>query len=543
MSLDTIIAIGNKIRTDLDKKESLTYHRYVKKAPVNNSKTQYSYFEVDVNDSYVIDWSSLKPITDEDFISNNLFYLRFKTGEADSLVKYIFGDICSDYFKPDDPENKAKGFQVNSFLRGKEDALKISNNNINSFRKSLNEIMPVILKLIETNKNCFIHFNFAGKIWYELEDVFADIETYLITNFIKEEDGQISLSSYLTRTLIDSQGSLPDFNHSNTYKCRSFKNTDDVIDLIYGLDFQQRHKIRQNELMINMLPKGKLGAKDIIRFFEEKSKYDYKNQKLEDIDPFIEPVVGDIDNIEKYDIIFSKQSKPIGIDLIEITDIDQNLLRLVRDKIQNAKKTIGRPITLGYAIKLIFEEKKYTSHLLRILPLIYRDAYYTDEALLPAFLQKVEYSIRHGEAKFNSLKDYYYFLLMIQKNNNTMEIKESKSYLLGQRLGIMAEPFAAWRKDCPIKSFEKSYIGSLSRRISNLDDLVELANYLNEKLLIHNKAFPSIKQAYSELISLLDAFKKEEKYNRHYCELGFFESYYHTYKEQTTNQEIETTEN
>jgi len=213
MSLDTIINIGNKIRTGLDKKESLSYHRYVKKAPLNNPKIQYSYFQLDVTKGYVIDKDSLRPITDEDFIRNNLFYLRFKTGEADSLVKYIFGDVCTDYFKLDDPENKAKGFQVNSFLRGKEEAHKVYNEKLNFFRKSLEEILPSIIELIEATKNCFIHFNFSGKSWYELEDIFDELENYLIKNFIKEEGGRISLEAFLTRTLIDTQGSLPDFNH------------------------------------------------------------------------------------------------------------------------------------------------------------------------------------------------------------------------------------------------------------------------------------------------------------------------------------------
>jgi hypothetical protein len=538
MSLDTLINIGNKIRTGLNKKDSLAYHRYVKKAPISSVKMQYAYFQLDITEGFGIDKTSLKPITDEDFINNSLYFLRFKTGEADSLVKYIFGDVCSDYFKLDNPA-VTNLFGFNSFVRGKEDAITLNNPKITAFRNSFNENIDFILNLLKQNENCFIHFNYSGKSWYELEDVFEVLETYLIKNFIKEIEGHISLTAFLTRTLIDTEGSVPDFNQANTHKCRSFEGIDAVKDLIYGLDFQQQYKILQGEIMINMLPKGRLSANDIIRFFQEKSKYDYKNQSLEDIDPFVEPVIGTIEKIEKYDIIFSKRSKPIGIDLIEITDVDQNLLKLVSAKIQNAKRTIGKPITLGYAIKMIFEEKKYTSHLLRILPLIYRDAYYTDESLLPAFLQKVEYSIRHGDGGFNSHKAFYYFLLMLQKNDNTMEIKESKSYQVGQCLGAMAEPFAAWRKDCPMKSFEKSYVGSLSRRISNLDDLIELANYLNEKLLLHNKAYPSIKQAYSELVNSLEAFKKEEKYNRHYCELGFFESYYQTYKEQPANTELE----
>ena len=70
----------------------------------------------------------------------------------------------------------------------------------------------------------------------------------------------------------------------------------------------------------------------------------------------------------------------------------------------------------------------------------------------------------------------------------------------------------------------------------------EFSNYLNEKLMIHQKGYPSVKEASRELTSILDFFAKEEKYNRHYCALGFFETYYEYFKngEEVTDESVIT---
>jgi hypothetical protein len=298
-----------------------------------------------------------------------------------------------------------------------------------------------------------------------------------------------------------------------------------------------------------MLPKGNLEAKSIIAYCDKKSNFDFKNPQANQIDPFAEPFVNpEIEGIEKYDIVFSKRSKPIGVDLLEMTDVSQNLLKRVTEKIHKVRAELDYRYSLDYAIKSLLDEKKYNSHLLKILPLIYKDSYYEDPVLLPALIQKTEYGIRNGDKKipFNGLKQHFYLLSKLQIKDTIMGIKESKSYQIGTKLGTMAEPFAAWRKEkCPIKSFEKSYVGNLTRRISKIDDLVEFTIYLNEKILLHEKGFPGIKQASKELNAMLDAFPSEEKYNKNYCALGFFETYYSYNKKEETIENIEetTTEN
>ncbi len=541
MSLQTIIQIGNKIRNELNKEESLQYHRFVKKAPEYTAKQPYTYYQIDVKSNFEIDFNSLKEVTDENVIKNRFFYLKFKTGEADSLVKYMFGDIAyPDFFKLDDPSNGAAAFRLNSFLRGKEAATKIHNEKLKTFRASLENKIENLLDLFQEKEFCYIHFNFSGKSWYET-DVFDDVESAIVSNFVKEENGYLSLTAFLTRTLAESHGRLPDFDISNTYKSKFFEDLEEVKDLLYGLDFQQKSKVNSGkDLMINMLPKGSITAQGILAYYAKKSNYDYKNPKPEDTDPFAEPFDNpDIEGIEKYDIVFSKRSKPIGVDLLEMTDVDQNLLKRVQRKIEKSRKKLGYKYTLDFAIKVLFDDKKYTSHLLKVLPLIYKDSYYSDDVLLPALIQKTEFAIRNGDGKknyFSGLKQHFYFLTELQIKDTIMEIKKTKSYLLGTKLGIMSKPVAY-----SIKSFEKAYVGNLSRRIASLNDVIEFSNYLNEKLMIHQKGYPSVKEASRELVESLDFFTNDEKYNRHYCALGFFETYYTYFKEEEeTADEIKT---
>ena len=149
--------------------------------------------------NFKFDFNSLKEVTDENVIKNKFFYLKFKTGEADSLVKYMFGDVAyPEFFKPDNPSNGAAAFRLNSFLRGKEDASKIPNEKLKTFRLSLEENLETLLNLFQEKEYCYIHFNFLGKSWYETE-IFDDVENAIVSNFIKEENGHISLTAFFNK--------------------------------------------------------------------------------------------------------------------------------------------------------------------------------------------------------------------------------------------------------------------------------------------------------------------------------------------------------
>jgi hypothetical protein len=178
---------------------------------------------------------------------------------------------------------------------------------------------------------------------------------------------------------------------------------------------------------------------------------------------------------------------------------------------------------------------KYQSHLLKILPLVYTDNYYSDAQLLPSFIQNVEYTIRAGDDRFNFLKFDLEFLISIQNNQNNkyMDIINSGSYQIGSLLGNMAKNFAGDKS--PIKSFEKNYVGNLSRRISSLSDFIKLKNDIEQKLIMHEKT----KFTYQTSFDLAQKVKEfKGVYNKEQCAFGFFESYFKPIpKKETVNVE------
>ncbi|MFC5407672.1 hypothetical protein ACFPMF_00005 [Larkinella bovis] len=231
--------------------------------------------------------------------------------------------------------------------------------------------------------------------------------------------------------------------------------------------------------------------------------------------------------------------------------MSKRIQKVRRDLRQHAKIEFQGKLKVDLALDLKFSflkilsdrtknEKKYQFHLLKVLPQIYTDTYYDDPLLLPAFIEKVENNIRNGGQGFSTFKYDFYFLMLIQKQDNLMQITETKSYAIGQYLGTMAKQFAAWRDDCPIKSFEKSYVGNLTRRISSLDDVAAFCDFLNQKLTIHERLYPDVKNAFLNLTALLRQF--DERYNKHHCSLGFFESYY-TIDRKEKETKTETTTN
>jgi len=140
-------------------------------------------------------------------------------------------------------------------------------------------------------------------------------------------------------------------------------------------------------------------------------------------------------------------------------------------------------------------------------------------------INKVEYSIRNGSEKEYDYSNYFLLsydvklLYSIQNNqiNRYMEITQSKSYLLGVRIGKMTKPL---KKE--IKSFEKTYVGMLTRRIATKDDCISFINDICEKLTIHERIQTSIAtEIFSELVLL-----PTKDYDKEKLAFGFFEGYF-----------------
>jgi hypothetical protein len=122
---DTILQIGKTFRSSPD---GLKYHRYIKSPMQQRGWEDIRFLSLPVREDLLFDFNALTYITDEN-LKQKLFYLTFKTSDADGLVKYLFGDIYysikdgkeGGYYRMPDLSNKQKAYRKGSFLRGDDD--------------------------------------------------------------------------------------------------------------------------------------------------------------------------------------------------------------------------------------------------------------------------------------------------------------------------------------------------------------------------------------------------------------------------------------
>ena len=594
MALETVIKIGKLYR---EAGESWKYHDQVNRVMSDvdvlsknkdrdgNSITT-SFYELPVVEQQgklVFDFETIQELTDEDK-QKQLFYLNFKTSKKDTEKRYLLGDIAYSCYinkKGEKVENgnyrMAKNDKKSSFYRCEEVAETIDNEFVKKFRDEFRNHVERIESVLQSSPSVVLHFNFVGKSWFEIEGIIAGIDLNLTRELVNEDEatGKVVLKKYLYKTL---GGATPGFRDDAKFKNKLFTR-DDIVSLMYAGKAAEKPLIRINSIGIIALPHSdKLSAIDVINFFERE-----KNNIPEEIDRedaivseskrntsadslFADLIENNFDDSVKFDIIFTNiPASPAGVyhDMIEIASVEKSLLKEVHENIQAEKRKLFRQMEREFPdakkelileVKFSFlkilgdatrDKKKFQFHMLKILPQIYSDTYYDDPVLLPVFIDKVEYNIRNDGQKFGTLKFDFYLLMNLQKNKQLMNIVESKSYAIGQSLGIMARPFAAWRDDCPIKSFEKSYVGNLSRRISSLDEVTKFATFMNEKLIMHEKAYKSVQDAYLKLVNTIADFNKEktEKYSKNNCALGFFEAYFKNEQASSTVNENNSNNN
>ena len=580
--LDTLLKIGKTLRES----GRLRHHRYIKSAPkvektkTGSMKTDVVYLSLPVREDFTFDFDNLDTNFHNENIIPDFYYLAYKSSDADTLVKYVWGDISygvdkkgkeQGYYRMENAEVK-NAFGLSSFTRGIEDAKTFNGTNIEKFRESFaanRERIENLLKEYGQEKYCYLHFDFHGerKHWYQFEDEINAVNKKFLQEFIGEkQNNSIVLRKSLYKTLASPEKNLPfpNFSASNIYKTRTFHSEDEVLDLIYAINYSTRAVISERDIKIIILPKGEnIEAIHIEEFFERRKFKDAENAEEKIIDqnkvepdalfaPMIdEEVPGEI---VEFDFVFSKAGGMTSpdVDMIELAGIKRSLLaefatrandiqfevEKEREKIFGKNDKI-KSLNIKWSFLNILgdvtkDKKKYQSHLLKVLPQIYSGTYYKDAILLPAFIEKTEYNIRQEKSDFNLLKFSYEFLLRLRNNNgeNAMEdMKKSSSYTAGKLLGQLAQP-VSWE----IKSFEKNYVGLLSRRISDKQGLVAFANFINQKLAIHERAYPSLKEKYIELANILSEMENKE-YHREYCAFGFFEGYFAKFEkpEKTTS--------
>ncbi|MBK9744172.1 MAG: hypothetical protein IPO94_15030 [Saprospiraceae bacterium] len=544
-----------------------------KKKDIEGNVITTTFYEIPVtvlDEEVTIHLDKVKEIPDEDK-KKSLYALNFKTSKKDSEKRYLFGDISYSYFETKKGVEEggnyrmAKDKKASSFYRCQDAANQLSESIITRFRAAFLSNIEAIEQFLRSKPAIVLHFNFDDKSWFQLDDVTNMIDGLITSKMIVPQDDKFVLDVYLYKTL--GGHNTPNFREENKYKTNLFT-LDEVKDLLYGVRAAQKPLKRLNKSNIGIvaLPHGEgLTSKMIADFLPKMTneESDYEEEQSENLiivdnDVMLQNDAGDalfydfvynsFDEKVKFDIIFTNiPASPAGlyVDMVEIASIEKSLLVEVNNKINRVKQHLKEQFNQEFPkakkdLELYLEdsflkilsnqtksEKKYQFHLLKVLPLIYTDNYFQDNVILPLFINKVEYNIRNNGQGFNTLKYNFYFLMQIQKFNPLMAITASTSYQIGKCLGIMSKQFEAWRDDCPIKSFEKSYVGNLSRRISSLEDMTKFSNFINEKLTIHERWYPDIKEAYSSFVPLLRELENSKgEYNKNHCSLGFFESYF-----------------
>lgn len=169
----------------------------------------------------------------------------------------------------------------------------------------------------------------------------------------------------------------------------------------------------------------------------------------------------------------------------------------------------------------IVASKKYESHILKVLPLVYKEDYYNDPSLLHSFVANVESTTRIGDGSFwcKILKYDLMFILSIQNNkqNKFMEITNSCSFKLGFKIGKMAQPLRKF-----IGSFEKNYVGLLSRRVSTKEDCIRFVTDLCQKLVMHDSVWSVMSaEVFDDLANI-----SESEYDKDKLSFGFLDGYF-----------------
>lgn len=385
----------------------------------------------------------------------------------------------------------------------------------------------------------FLHFSYEDenghpKSWYDFANSLQLITRNMITEFVDKKNKEgIVLNKSLWPTICSGNEKndiqFPNFDLGNRYKTRVFTESE-IEDLFYVDQYAKKGKKidDDSDYKLIVLPCGdNLKAEDLILFQEKRnesaivSANEYK-------DDLISSILEDCTTFTSFDFIFAKDggTKPDDTYLIEISNITRSTLNRVNSrnaniahqvyaernkeiKIDKFKKNKEKKEDNSLSICKSFRNllgdvqldatgkvkiaasKKYESHILKVLPLIYKENYYNDPYLLHSFVTNVESTTRIGDGSFwcKILKYDLMFILSIQNNkqNKYMDIINSASFKLGFKIGKMAKPLKN-----SIGSFEKNYVGLLSRRVSTKEDCIRFVTDISQKLVMHDSVWSAM---------------------------------------------------
>ena len=424
--------------------------------------------------------------------------------------------------------------------------------------------------LLLNSASIFLHFSYEDgngdeKSWYDFSNTLELVIREMHKKYVEDVKGNkerlvLKKSRWPTICSGDEKNDIqfPNFDLGNRYKTRVFTESE-IEDLFYGVTYAKKNgKKISDKYKLIVLPCGdNLKAEDLKLFLEKRnesaivSANEYK-------DDLISSILEDSSTFTSFDFIFARteRTKPDDTYLMEISNITRSALNCVNkrnkeiadkvyaernkeieiDKLERNKeiKEDYSPICNSFRNLLgdvqmnnttgkvkIAASKKYESHILKVLPLIYKEDYYNDPYLLHSFVTNVESVTRIGEGShwYKILKYDLMFILSIQNNkqNKYMEITNSASFKLGVKIGKMAKPLKN-----SIGSFEKNYVGLLSRRVSTKEDCIRFVTDISQKLVMHDGIWATMcAEVCDDLANL-----SETEYDKDKLSFGFLDGYF-----------------
>lgn len=457
----------------------------------------------------------------------------FEKGNVSSFKEYIenednLKDICCTINK----ENNKNELKKSGEAKSEEELLRLNSASI------------------------FLHFSYEDsngneKSWYDFFKTFELVIRNMQYEYVDDKNKErLVLKKSLWPTICSGDDKndiqFPNFVLENRYKTRVFTESE-IEDLFYGVPYAKKGKmISGSEYKLIVLPFGKNLKADDLKLFTEKKNESSIILSNEYSDDLISLALGSSSTFTSFDFIFVKNggTKPDTY-LIELSNITRSNLNRVNSRNQNiahqiyAERNNELKVETPFSICKSFSNllgdvqldatgkvkitasKKYKSHILKVLPLIYKEDYYNDPYLLHSFVTNVESATRLGDGSFwcKILKYDLMFILSIQNNkqNKFMEITNSCSFKLGFKIGKMAKPLGK-----AIGSFEKNYVGLLSRRVSTKEDCIRFVTDLCQKLVMHDSVWSVMSaEVFDDLAKL-----PEDKYDKDELSFGFLDGYF-----------------
>ena len=425
-------------------------------------------------------------------------------------------------------------------------------------------------ELLQLNSaSIFLHFSYEDsngneKSWYDFSNMLELIIREMQKKYVDDKNKErLVLKKSLWTTICSGDDKndiqFPNFDLENRYKTRVFTESE-IEDLFYGDEYAKKKgkKISDSKYKLIVLPCGdNLKAEDL-KLFQEKRNEPAIVSANEYKDDLISSILEDSSTFTSFDFIFAKKERTKADDtyLMEISNITLSALNRVNkrnkeiadkvyternkeikiDKLERnkEKKEDYSPICNSFRNLLgdvqmnnttgkaeIAASKKYESHILKVLPLIYKENYYNDPYLLHSFVTNVESATRIGDGSFwcKILKYDLMFILSIlnNKQNKYMDIINTASFKLGSKIGKMAKPLKK-----AIGSFEKNYVGLLSRRVSTKEDCIRFVTDISQKLVMHDGIWATMCAEVCDDLAKLP----EAEYDKDKLSFGFLDGYF-----------------